>query len=127
MGLQGGPEWNCALRALIRLLPCFQRPARGVIHKPLHDQPHRSLRRNEPRPCCMRRVKANRLLQVALAVFFCPCPTGFSQTTNGFFRFVQEQSDRHYTKVPHEVLSTYYGWFVPKSWLPANTNASGIR
>ena len=46
-------------------------------------------------------------------------------STNRFFQFVQDQGERHYTQVPHEVLSTYYGWFVPKSWSPV-TNASGI-
>jgi hypothetical protein len=34
----------------------------------------------------------------------CPCLTGFSQTTNSLFQFVQNQSQRHYTQVPHEVL-----------------------
>ncbi|HEV2329799.1 MAG TPA: endo-1,3-alpha-glucanase family glycosylhydrolase [Verrucomicrobiae bacterium] len=39
------------------------------------------------------------------------CETGFSQATNSFFQFVQDQSERHYSNVPHEVLAFYYGWF----------------
>lgn len=38
---------------------------------------------------------------------------GFSQTTNSFFQFVQDQGERRYTKVPHEVLAVFYGWYGP--------------
>ena len=51
-----------------------------------------------------------RSLQFIIALF-CACVTAFSQTTNGFFQFVQEQSHRHYTQVPHEVLAVYYAWY----------------
>ena len=37
--------------------------------------------------------------------------TGFSQTTNSFFQFIQDQSERRYSNVPHEVLAFYYGWY----------------
>lgn len=39
------------------------------------------------------------------------CGTVFSQATNSFFQFIQEQSERRYSNVPHEVLAFYYGWF----------------
>jgi glycoprotein endo-alpha-1,2-mannosidase len=52
-----------------------------------------------------------------LAVFLCSCLTAFSGTSNSFFEFVQEQSERRYTNVPHEVLASYYVWYGPgKSW-----------
>jgi hypothetical protein len=35
---------------------------------------------------------------------------GLAQT-NSFFQFVQNQSQRHYSQVPHEVLAVYYGWY----------------
>jgi hypothetical protein len=57
---------------------------------------------------------------------------GASSSTNRFFSFVQDQSERHYTQLPHEVLAFYYGWWGPKSppvegymdgaWGGANTN-----
>jgi glycoprotein endo-alpha-1,2-mannosidase len=47
----------------------------------------------------------------AAIVFLCLCLTGFSQTTNSFFQFVQNQSERHYSNVPHEVLAFYYPWY----------------
>jgi glycoprotein endo-alpha-1,2-mannosidase len=45
------------------------------------------------------------------AILLCSCMTGFSQTTNSFFQFIQAQSQRRYTQVPHEVLAVYYGWY----------------
>lgn len=44
-------------------------------------------------------------------VLMSSCGAGFSQATNSFFQFVQDQGERHYSKVPHEVLAFYYGWF----------------
>ena len=44
-------------------------------------------------------------------VFMCSCLTVFSHSTNGFYEFVNDQSERHYSHVPHEVLAIYYGWF----------------
>ncbi len=35
----------------------------------------------------------------------------FAQTTNKFFQFVAERSQRRYTEVPHEVLAFYYPWY----------------
>jgi glycoprotein endo-alpha-1,2-mannosidase len=57
----------------------------------------------------MKTIKVARLLAMALASFL--CQTGFSQTTNSFFQFVNDQSERHYSAVPHEVLAFYYGWY----------------
>jgi hypothetical protein len=57
----------------------------------------------------MKIIQAIRVLLVTLAA--CWCLTGFSQTTNSFFQFVQDQSERRYSNVPHEVLAFYYGWF----------------
>lgn len=37
--------------------------------------------------------------------------TAWAQTTNSFFEFVQAQSQRQYTQVPHEVLAFYYQWY----------------
>jgi len=42
--------------------------------------------------------------------------TGFPETTNRFFQFVQQQSERRYSKIPHEVLALYYGWFMAGKW-----------
>jgi len=50
------------------------------------------------------------VLQLIIA-FLCPCLTGFSQTTNSFYQFVQDQSRRQYSRVPHEVLAFYYPWY----------------
>jgi Glycosyl hydrolase family 99 len=36
---------------------------------------------------------------------------GFSAPTNSFFQFIQDQGERRYSNVPHEVLAFYYGWF----------------
>jgi hypothetical protein len=49
----------------------------------------------------------------------------FCETTNVFYQFVQEQSERRYSKVPREVLAVYYGWFMPDSWHVGGTNATG--
>lgn len=59
-----------------------------------------------------------------LAVLLCVSRAGFSQTTNSFFQFVQGQSERRYTQVPHEVLALYYGWFGPgsESWKRMDAN-----
>jgi len=59
------------------------------------------------------------------AIFLGSGLTGFSQTTNSFFQFVQSQGERHYTRVPHEVLAFYYGWYgKPEyhSWGDVDTN-----
>ena len=57
-----------------------------------------------------RQPRCGRSLSAALAILGF-CLTGFSQTTNNFFQFVQAQSRRHYTQVPHEVLAVYYVWY----------------
>src|SRR6185503_19400902 len=52
-----------------------------------------------------------------------------SQTTNSFFQFVQDQSQRRYSRIPREVLAAYYGWYGPGQggWLPEiNTNTHTI-
>ena len=57
------------------------------------------------------RCSALRLFAMAV---LCACLTGFSQSTNStntFFQFVQDQSRRQYTQVPHEVLAFYYPWY----------------
>jgi hypothetical protein len=41
-------------------------------------------------------------------ILLCACLTGFSQTTNSFFQFVNAQSERHYTQVPHEAWPFFY-------------------
>jgi len=56
-----------------------------------------------------------------------PCLTSFSQTTNSFFQFVQNQSQRQYSQVPHEVLAVYYVWYGygkpgDDGWKNADTN-----
>lgn len=61
-------------------------------------------RSKQGQPGCCRKL-------FAATVFLCVCLNGFSQTTNSFFQFVQNQSQRHYTQVPHEVLAFYYGWY----------------
>lgn len=52
--------------------------------------------------------------------------SGFAQSENSFFQFVQGQSKRHYSSVPHQVLALYYGWYGMtgnrNSWGEANTN-----
>ena len=45
------------------------------------------------------------------AIFLGSGLAGFSQTTHSFFQFVQDQSRRQYTQVPHEVLAVYYTWY----------------
>jgi glycoprotein endo-alpha-1,2-mannosidase len=62
------------------------------------------------------RVKARRFEGVAwsvltLVVLIGSGWAGFSETTNSFFQFIQEQSERRYSNVPHEVLAFYYGWY----------------
>ena len=61
----------------------------------------------------------------AATVFLCSCLTGISQT-NSFFQFVQSQSERHYSNVPHEVLADYYIWYgygsPPNGWDEVDTN-----
>lgn len=44
-------------------------------------------------------------------VLFTSCQAAFSQATNTFFQFIQGQSERRYSHVPHEVLAFYYGWY----------------
>ena len=57
-----------------------------------------------------RKLKCCRKLFAAI-VFLCSCLTGICETTNSFFQFIQSQSERRYSNVPHEVLAFYYGWF----------------
>jgi hypothetical protein len=50
-----------------------------------------------------------------------------AQTANSFFEFVQAQSKRQYTQVPHEVLAVYYVWYGygkpgDEGWKLADTN-----
>ncbi len=74
----------------------------------------------------MKTTKIVRLFHVVLVIFFFAYLTGFSQTTNSFFQFVNDQSERHYTQVPHEVLAFYYGWYglspERNPWGDADTN-----
>jgi hypothetical protein len=61
----------------------------------------------------------------AAIVFLCSCLTGISQT-NTFFQFIQNQSQRRYSDVPHEVVAFYYGWYGfsanRNSWGDVDTN-----
>jgi glycoprotein endo-alpha-1,2-mannosidase len=62
------------------------------------------------------RIKALRFEMVArsvlaLVVLIGSDWAGFSETTNSFFQFIQDQSERRYSNVPHEVLAFYYGWY----------------
>jgi hypothetical protein len=74
-------------------------------------------------------------IQVLLVAWMaCWCLTGFSQTTNSFYQFVQDQSKRQYTQVPHEVLAFYYGWYsahdahqVGGAWGLVDTNKHQIE
>ncbi|HEY3761917.1 MAG TPA: glycoside hydrolase family 99-like domain-containing protein [Verrucomicrobiae bacterium] len=44
---------------------------------------------------------------------------------NSFFDFIQEQSERHYDHIPHEVLAFYYGWYGnPRNEAWGNVDAS---
>lgn len=67
---------------------------------------------------------------LAAIVVFCFCLRGFSETTNSFFEFVQKQSKRQYTQVPHEVLAFYYVWYgAPPgidAWKEVDTNKHEI-
>lgn len=58
--------------------------------------------------------------------FIASCFCAPSQTTNSFFQFVQDQSERHYSNVPHEVLAVYYLWYgygnPPNTWDQVDTN-----
>ena len=77
----------------------------------------------------MKIIKAIRVLLVASAA--CWGLTGFSQTTNSFFQFVQDQSERRYSNVPHEVLAVYYVWYgAPpgnSAWGQVDTNKHEIE
>jgi glycoprotein endo-alpha-1,2-mannosidase len=65
---------------------------------------------------------------LAMGLFVVSCLAALAQTTNSFFDFVQAQSKRQYTQVPHEVLAIYYVWYgQPKgSWGKADTNKHEI-
>ena len=70
-------------------------------------------------------------LSLPLAIVFLgSCLAGFSQTTNTFFQFVQDQSQRQYIGVPHEVLAFYYPWYGQSGdrnpWHGYNTNKHEI-
>jgi hypothetical protein len=73
-----------------------------------------------------RRQKLKRCRNLfATITLLCSSLTGISQT-NTFFQFVQDQSERHYSNVPHEVLAFYYGWYGlspnQNPWGDINTN-----
>ena len=65
---------------------------------------------------------------LTMGLFAASCLAALAQTTNSFFEFVQAQSKRQYTQVPHEVLAIYYGWYDNpagdgwKAWKQADTN-----
>src|ERR1035438_9439101 len=64
----------------------------------------------------------------AAVIFLCSCLMGISQT-NSFFQFVQSQSERHYSNVPHEVLAAYYVWYGAESGIDAwkkDTNGNEV-
>lgn len=50
---------------------------------------------------------------VSLAIAFLAASSGFlnGQIDTGFANFISGQRERHYTKVPHEVLAFYYPWY----------------
>jgi hypothetical protein len=45
------------------------------------------------------------------AIIFGSSFSSFSQTTNAFSCFVQDQNERHHYNTPHQVLAFYYGWY----------------
>ena len=67
----------------------------------------------------------NRLVLLIACIAQTSVVTCFCETTNVFYQFVQDQSERRYSKVPREVLAVYYGWFMPDSWHVGGTNATG--
>jgi glycoprotein endo-alpha-1,2-mannosidase len=87
--------------------------------------------------CAKRRVAKTTGAGLLIIVIFWFSSACFAQTTNGFYDFVQEQSQRHYTEVPHEVLALYYGWYgemketptgvIDRAWEQVNTNKHEIR
>ena len=84
----------------------------------------------------LKAVALRRAMLGAMVILFL-CVTGFAQTTNSFFQFVQNQSQRHYSQVPHEVLAFYYGWYgqlkqtprgeLDSAWDEVNTNKHEIQ
>jgi len=66
-----------------------------------------------------------RLSAKVLALLLCSSALAFSETNN-FFQFVNEQAERRYTHVPHEVLAVYYVWYgygnPPNGWDEVDTN-----
>jgi hypothetical protein len=73
---------------------------------------------------------------LVMGLFAASCLAALAQTTNRFFEFVQAQSKRQYTQVPHEVLAFYYGWYgqfkqtargvMDTAWEEVNTNKHEI-
>src|SRR5438105_2552815 len=49
--------------------------------------------------------------RLTIVVAFCQLWTVYAQSENSFFQFIQDQSERHYSSVPHEVLAVYYVWY----------------
>src|SRR5262245_27735444 len=80
-------------------------------------------------------IRNNRMVTLGFALKFafvisllCSGLTGRTQMTNSFHQFIQDQSERRYTKVPREVLAAYYGWYGPGQggWIRPNTNTHEI-
>ncbi len=75
-------------------------------------------------------------IALAMGLFAALYVAALAQTTNSFFEFVQAQSKRQYTQVPHEVLAFYYGWYgqfkqtargeMDIAWEEVNTNKHEI-
>ena len=57
------------------------------------------------------RFRMTRQCILVFVVLISSCGPVFSHTTNPFFQFIQDQGERRYSNVPHEVLAFYYGWF----------------
>jgi hypothetical protein len=58
-------------------------------------------------------MKTHGIAVLVASFAVCLYSTGTAQSTNSFYQFVQDQSKRHYTGVPREVLAVYYGWYGP--------------
>jgi hypothetical protein len=68
------------------------------------------------------------LKMVLIFLLLCSGSRTPAQSTNHFFQFVQEQSGRHYSRIPREVLAAYYAWYGPGQggWKDADTNTHTI-
>ncbi|MGC3958593.1 MAG: glycoside hydrolase family 99-like domain-containing protein [Verrucomicrobiota bacterium] len=80
----------------------------------------------KPRPAIFQHAH----VAIEMALLVCSCLTTSAQTTNRFFDFVQNQSERRYSEVPREVLAFYYGWYRPSgernSWGTVDTSRQTI-